>query len=290
MHHHIGDTFDVPLAALGLNPARNYRRATAEDPTLAELAQSMRELGQLQPILVAYDGAGTLGLVAGFRRATAAQAIGWTTVRATLIDGANADLARLAENFDRTNPTTYETSRYLYELATGAHGRRRTYGELAQALGLSASHVRNLVRVYRDAPQVVREAWKADRDRRFTFARLNELVLKVKRGEDLSGALGGVLTQFEETARAAPHSGAAREKAPKSGMRRLGPSKAERMARELAAAGEERLGTDDRALLLLEVLSAVAGRLPVAQVQARVDGVLADLGVSVTRKNGRVAR
>ncbi|MCB9651922.1 MAG: ParB N-terminal domain-containing protein [Deltaproteobacteria bacterium] len=103
MHHHIGDTFDVPLAALGLNPARNYRRATAEDPTLAELEQSMRELGQLQPILVAYDDGGALGLVAGFRRATAAQAIGWTTVRATLIDGANADLARLART--STAPT-----------------------------------------------------------------------------------------------------------------------------------------------------------------------------------------
>lgn len=108
----------------------------------------------------------------------------------------------------------------------------------------------------------MREAWEADRDRRFTFARLNELVLKAKRGEEFRGALAGILPPIDEPSSAAgPMPPPRPEGGPrKMDTRRLGPRGAERMAKALAAAGEERLRTDDRALLLLEVLSAVAGK------------------------------
>lgn len=291
----IGQSILIPLTALSFDPRQNYRRG--DDPKLDELAQSMRDLGLIQPIVVCQAGAG-FDVVAGFRRVAAAHLLHWESISATVASRERADLIRLAENFDRENPTTYETSRYLYELSKGVHGRRRTSGELAEAVGLSASHVRNLIRVYRDAPSEVREAWEADRDHRFTFAHLNALVLQAKRGENVSGALAKILRpepELEAEAAAPVVQGPQRRgekgergaKAPKATAgRRLGPSGAERMAKALAVAGEERLRTDDRAVLLLEVLGAVAGRVPATHVQARVDEVLRDLGVAPAAKAG----
>lgn len=276
------NTFDLPIADLvAANGALANYRIDHEDAELANLAQSMRELGQLQPVLVARTDSGWV-LAAGFRRVAALISIGGPSVRAQEVPADQVDLVRLAENFDRQDPSSYETCRYLYELNRGRDGtRKRTHGEIAQAVGLSARHVGNLIRVYRDAPPELRDAWKQDRDRRFTFSALNEIVVKAKRGEDFSGvleaALGARKAPKAPTAAAQPEAGASKVQGPK---RRLGRTGAKKLVLELLGAGAERLKTDERAVILLEVLGAVSGEVPVAEVKSRVAGVLKDLGVT----------
>lgn len=269
------ESFDLPLADLKANA--NYRNGgkPGEDPELDSLAQSIRDLGQLQPVLVAASSDGWI-LAAGFRRVAAAISLGYETVRAVAVDPERVDLVRLAENFDRTDPTSYDTCRYLYELNKGRHGaRKRTQGEIAEAVGLSAGHVGNLIRFYRDAPPEMREAWAADRDQRFTFTALNTLTREAKRCGDFTGELEKVLAKPSASAPAM----AKPKKNGKPLPRRLGRSGAERLALQLGAVDPEVLQTDERAVIMLEVLGAVAGKVPASQVKDRLDLILGDLGI-----------
>lgn len=282
-------TFDLPVAELvAANGALANYRTGSDDPDLSNLAQSIRELGQLQPVLVAQTPTGWV-LAAGFRRVAAVMTLGQPTVRAQEVPADRVDLIRLAENFDRQDPTSYETCRYLYELNRGRDGaRKRTHGEIAQAVGLSATHVGNLIRFYRDAPAQLREAWKQDRDQRFTFAALNAIVTKAKRREDFGGVLGRVLGhEAPKPSAALPIDGegnTSKPKPSKSGTRRLGRTGAERLACTLAEVGQDRLKTDERAVILLEVLGAVAGHVPASRIKERVEAILGDLGVTPPTK------
>lgn len=87
-----------------------------------------------------------------------------------------SDLVRLAENAARKDATSFETARYVYELATESNGRRKfRSADIGAVIGKSSSHVRTLVHLYRCLPDEVRKAWAADRVGRLTFARLSEL-------------------------------------------------------------------------------------------------------------------
>ena len=55
------------------------------------LAESLKRSGQITPISVTHD----MTLIAGCRRVTAAKKLGWATIEATIVDG--ADAARLLE-------------------------------------------------------------------------------------------------------------------------------------------------------------------------------------------------
>lgn len=273
------DVFHLPIAELtvGGGPLANYRDHM--DPDLDALAQSIRDLGQLQPVLVAETPEGWV-LAAGFRRVTALLSLGAPTVQAKRVPADKIDLVRLAENFDRANPTSFETCRYLHELHTGSRGTRRTFGEIAQAVGRSARYVGNLVRFFREAPPALRDAWRDDRDSLFTFSRLSDLVMRAKRGENFEGALASVLGKKPAAVAAGPAGSPPPKpaKGTKAPVRRLGRTGADRLARMLAQAGEDRLKTDERAVIVLELLGAVAGHVPANQVKARVESILADLG------------
>lgn len=75
-----------------------------------ELADSMEEIGLLNPVIVTPD----LRLVAGRQRLAAAKQLGWTEIRATIIDGMNeADIATLDENIVRSQLSHLEFAEAL---------------------------------------------------------------------------------------------------------------------------------------------------------------------------------
>jgi ParB family chromosome partitioning protein len=74
------------------------------------LAQSMQDIGQLQPIAVCCsDGRGAL-LVAGAHRLEAAKLLGWTSIDAVFVDGDEVDLElhEIAENLHRLDLTALQ--------------------------------------------------------------------------------------------------------------------------------------------------------------------------------------
>jgi ParB/RepB/Spo0J family partition protein len=180
-----GEIFDLPLKVLAPRAGEtdqaaeaNYRRRTSTE-TLEELAQSIHELGQLQPVLVWWTGEGW-ALGAGYRRVLAmaleAERYGFKQVECKAVEREKAALVRLAENLQREDPSSYDTSEYLFRLSTGQiDGVKHTPTEIGQHLGKSARHVANLIRFFRETPEYVRAAWRNDSAGRFTFSRLNEL-------------------------------------------------------------------------------------------------------------------
>jgi|SRR5579862_1375451 len=138
-----GDVQRIPVARVRANPFQPRREF---DPTeLAQLSESLRQNGLLQPITVRPAGDG-FELVAGERRLRAAQAIGWTEIPAQVRDLDDRALLVLAlvENLQRANLNAIEE----------AQGYRRlmdefglTQQEVAEAVGKDRTTVTNLLRV-----------------------------------------------------------------------------------------------------------------------------------------------
>lgn len=274
----VGETFALPLERLDLPVGSNVREV--DRGGLAELAESMARVGQLAPILVYWNG-DRFSVAAGFRRALAMsthrERFGFVAILARRIDAEAADLVRLVENFERENPSTFETCRYLYELQRGLNGRRKTSTvQIAGAIGRSTHYVQNLIRFYRVLPESARAAWAADGDRRFTFRVLNELSRLADSAND--DALRVRLEEILATAPPKPNVVAPRTHA----LRGLSRARALALMESLQAAGDARLREDDRAVVAVQLLRAFSGTAPPATAEALVKGLLADLGLGPT--------
>ena len=107
------DNTHVPLAAIQPNPLQP-RQAFAND-AIAELADSIREKGILQPLLVRRVNGG-YELIAGERRFRAAQQLGMERVPVTVRDVNDNEMLELAlvENIQREDLNPLEEARAVH--------------------------------------------------------------------------------------------------------------------------------------------------------------------------------
>ena len=148
-----GTLASVPIGHIVPNAGQPRRRFDAA--ALAELADSIRERGVLQPILVRPLGDDRYEIVAGERRWRAAQAAGLhelPVVVRELDDQATFEIA-LIENIQRAELNAIEE-------AEGYRRLTRDFGHSADAIGKavgkSRSHVANLLRLL-ELPAGVRD-------------------------------------------------------------------------------------------------------------------------------------
>jgi ParB family chromosome partitioning protein len=131
-----------------LNPATRQPRRRMDEAALAELVDSIREHGILQPILVREDAgdAETFTIIVGERRWRAAKLAGRKTVPVMVRHAEDAEAFELAlvENLQRED---------LDPLDEAAGYRRlmdefgRTQDDIARTVGKSRSHVANALRL-----------------------------------------------------------------------------------------------------------------------------------------------
>lgn len=135
---------EVPLEAVKANPAQPRRRF--DEGALAELADSIRMLGVLQPLLVQDRGDGTYHLVAGERRLRAAGLAGLETVPVVTVedDGSSSLERALVENLHREDLNPIEEAAAYQGLL---EERGFTQEELAERLGRSRSTIANAIRL-----------------------------------------------------------------------------------------------------------------------------------------------
>ena len=147
-------THEVAIERVRPNPAQPRQRFDEDE--LAELANSIREHGVLQSILV--RRADQLGhvyeIVAGERRWRAAQLAGVHTVPVVVrnLDDAEALELALIENLQRQDLTALEEAEAYRHLLEDLG---RTQEEVARSIGKSRSHVANTLRLL-GLPQSVR--------------------------------------------------------------------------------------------------------------------------------------
>lgn len=144
------------IAVAAIHPLPGQPRRHFAEAAIAELADSIRLRGLLQPVIVrpAPDGNG-YQLVAGERRWRAAQRVGLHDIPALvrrLDDGATYEIA-LVENIQRQDLNAIEEAlAYRRLIADFGHGQEA----LAKLVGKSRSHVANLLRLL-DLPEAVQQ-------------------------------------------------------------------------------------------------------------------------------------
>jgi len=136
----------LPIDRITRNP-QNPRRSFS-DAEIADLAQSIREHGIVQPVLVrpSPERQGFYELIAGERRWRAAQAAGLERVPVILRDVDDRTALELAiiENVQRADLNPVEEAQGYKQLIDG-HGYSQE--DLAQIIGKSRSHLANMMRL-----------------------------------------------------------------------------------------------------------------------------------------------
>lgn len=135
---------EVKIADIERSPYQPRREFREEE--LKELGDSLKNNGLVQPPTVRRNSAGRYELIAGERRIRAAQLIGWTKIRVTLVeaDDQTAAIMTTTENLQREdlNPieeaVSYRTLQDTFNL---------TQAEVAEKVGKGRATVANATRL-----------------------------------------------------------------------------------------------------------------------------------------------
>ena len=131
-----------------LTPGEFQPRSKMHKETLEELAESIKNQGVLQPLLVREKASGRYEIIAGERRWRAAQIAGLKSIPVSIKKVNNNDAAKIAlvENLQREDLNAMDQSRGLKRLQVEFNLSQE---ELARSIGKSRSAVTNLLRLSR---------------------------------------------------------------------------------------------------------------------------------------------
>jgi len=142
---------EIELSAITPNP-RQPRRSFDEE-ALDELAESIRQVGLLQPVVVRTAGPSRYELIMGERRWRACQRAGLTEIGAIVKQTQDNELLRdaLIENLHRQQLDPLEEAAAYQQLLDDFGA---THEELARKIGRSRPHISNTLRLLNLPPAV----------------------------------------------------------------------------------------------------------------------------------------
>ena len=140
---------EIAVSAVVPNP-RQPRR-TFDEEALDELAESIRQVGLLQPVVVRAAGPGRYELVMGERRLRASQRAGLDYIPAIVRETQDNDMLRdaLMENLHRQQLDPLEEAAAYRQLLDDFGA---THEQLAQRIGRSRPHISNTLRLLKLPP------------------------------------------------------------------------------------------------------------------------------------------
>ena len=149
---------EIPVARILPNPAQP--RLSYEEDSLTELADSIREHGVLQPILVRPVG-GQYELIAGERRWRASRMAQRESIPAIVVefDDETALEVSIIENLQREDVSPLEEAAMFRKMTDLGYSVR----QLAQKIGKDKGYVENRIRLA-DAPPEIRELVSVRKD------------------------------------------------------------------------------------------------------------------------------
>jgi len=141
------------ISTLAISPNPRQPRDVFDDYRLQELADSIKEVGLLQPIVVRSVGGGRYELIMGERRWRACQLVGLDVVPAIVRNTQDDDLLRdaLIENLQREQLNPLEEAAAYQQLLDDFGA---THEQLAQRVGRSRPHISNTLRLLTLPPGV----------------------------------------------------------------------------------------------------------------------------------------
>ena len=129
-----------------IRPNPNQPRRDFDDDSLQELANSIRQIGVVQPITLRDMGDGTYVIIAGERRWRASQRVGLTTIPAYIrtVDDENMMEMALVENIQRQDLTALEVALAYQNLIEQYN---LTQEQLSERVGKNRATVTNYLRL-----------------------------------------------------------------------------------------------------------------------------------------------
>ncbi len=138
---------EIPLKQLRTDAALNLRSVNSHDESVRELAESVKQQGILEPLVVRKEGTdGSYRLVFGFRRAAAARLAGLTTVPAIVRKLTDEEIreAQLVENLQREDLNPIDEAKAFKALLETTD---LTQAEVGKKIGKSQPYVANRLRL-----------------------------------------------------------------------------------------------------------------------------------------------
>ena len=135
---------NVAITAIIPNPHQPRTRFTDEE--LSELADSIREHGVIQPLIVSDHSDGTYTLIAGERRLRASQIAGLSTVPVVIRQADDRELLELAliENIQREDLSPLEAAEAYKSLEENFN---LTHEEISKRVGKNRASITNTMRL-----------------------------------------------------------------------------------------------------------------------------------------------
>ena len=129
-----------------IQPNPNQPRSEFDDDSLQELANSIRQIGIIQPITLRDMGDGTYIIIAGERRWRASQRVGLTTIPAYIrtVDDENMLEMALVENIQREDLTAIEVALAYHNLI---EQYSLTQDQLSERVGKNRTTIANYLRL-----------------------------------------------------------------------------------------------------------------------------------------------
>lgn len=197
--HKNGDFLNVPLDKLERDEAQP--RKAFNDDSILDLAESIEDVGILQPILIRVDDKGAFRIVAGERRVRAATAAGLKTVPGIVTTGKPEEIS-LIENAQREDLTPIEYADAINRLVDD-YGY--SHSKIGRMLGKSRDLISQVAGLKRLPPEVRDDLEQSEHARQMITRRTlveiskeppavaRKLYERAKKGatsEDIRGARG----------------------------------------------------------------------------------------------------
>ena len=209
------------IAVTQIEPNPNQPRREFDETALTELANSIREVGIIQPITLRQTADGRYQIIAGERRWRASQMAGLTTIPAyirTVEDESAMEMA-LVENIQREDLNAIEIA-LAYEHLAETTGM--TQEKISERVGKSRTAVTNYMRLLRlpaqvqmalknkeidmgharallaiDSPSVQIKLFKEIQKNGYSVRKVEEMVNMLKNGEDVQTARKKIAAQAQ---------------------------------------------------------------------------------------------
>src|SRR3989338_4546513 len=127
--------------------------AGTEDTSLDDLANSNKEKGLLNPIIVQKKDDGTYDLIAGQRRFLACKKIGWSTISAIIrekMDDTDATIISLIENVHRADMSPIDKAKAYQKI----YEKYMEYDKVVRETGVSISTIKKYLTLLNLAPSI----------------------------------------------------------------------------------------------------------------------------------------
>jgi len=192
------EVMEVRLSDIQLGELNTRKDLTAgiEDTGLEDLANSIKEKGLLNPLIVRKNDDGTYGLIAGQRRFLACQRLGWKTIPAIIrdiTDDTDATIISLIENVHRADMNPIDKARAYHRI----YEKYKDYNKVAKETGVSISTIRKYLTLLNLAPSIQEGLTTANGPAGIgTLSKMAEIFAPEEQ-EDVVNRIGGFKQQIQ---------------------------------------------------------------------------------------------